>query len=235
VSSARRATKTDDADAMRRRAERTRLRAVASRFTVFLDRDGVFNVHSERGILHPTRLVWLPGARAAFARLNRPDVQTALCTNQPRVGALTATPGMVKRTNGHLRAGLAAAGGRLDHIEAAYAPPWWPHRRRKPRPGMLEDAAEWFAVQAAAGDAGTRDAHGRPFTAVDKARAVMVGDKPKDAQAGNAFGVPAILVATTYPRERLERAVAAHGLDAVVVADLAAAVDIVLKRAASRP
>lgn len=198
-----------------------RRKKVASRFTVFLDRDGVFNVHSERGILHPDRLHWLPGAREAFARLNRDDVQTSLCTNQPRVGALTATPGMVHRTNRHLRTGLAAAGGRLDHMEAAFAPPWWPQRRRKPRPGMLEDAAAWFAAtaQRAAG-----------FTPVDKARAVMIGDKPKDAQAGNAFGVPAILLATTYDRQKLDAAITRHGLNAVIADDLDGAVDIVLGR-----
>lgn len=214
--------------AARVRDERVRLRAAASRFTVFLDRDGVFNVHSEGGILHPARLVWLPGAREAFARLNRPDVQTSLCTNQPRVGALTATPAMVRRTNAHLAQGLVAAGGRLDHIEAAFAPPWWPHRRRKPRPGMLEDAAAWFAARSAAASQPAGD--GVRFTPVDKTRAVMVGDKPKDAQAGNAFGVPAILVATTYARSQLDDAVAAKGLDAVVADDLAAAVDLILAR-----
>ncbi len=182
-------------------------------FTVFLDRDGVFNVHSERGIVKPSQFTWLPGAREAFARLNRDDVQTCLCTNQPRVGLGLATPRMVRRMNGLLADGLAEAGGRLDHAEAAFAA--WPHRRRKPRPGMLEDGAAWL------------DKHRAP---VDKARAVMVGDKPKDAMAGNAFGVPAILLATTYSKEKLAEAVSKHGIDAIIVADLPAAVDEILRR-----
>jgi len=152
-------------------------------FTVFLDRDGVFNEHRPPGVVTVRRFRWLPGVREAFAKLNQDGVRTCLCTNQPMVGQLMATPGMVRRVNTHLKNGLEAAGGRLDHMEAAFAPAWSRHRRRKPNPGMLEDGAAWLA------------AHGAP---VDPSRAVMVGDTLKDAQAANAFGCRAVLVATTH-------------------------------------
>ncbi len=189
------------------------MNCVAERFTVFLDRDGVFDVMKVPGVVRVRDFEWIPGAREAFARLNRDDVQTTLCTNQPMVGHLMATPGMVRRVNAHLVDGLHAAGGRLDHVEAAHAPVWLPHRRRKPRPGMLEDAAAVFAAQ------------GHP---VDKSRAVMVGDTLKDAKAANAFGIQAILLQTTHP-DIGERAVQA-GIPALVRPDLGGAVEWVLEQ-----
>lgn len=187
-------------------------------FTVFLDRDGVFNVNPNVGLRFYRNLRWLPGAREAFARLNQPGIQTCLCTNQPWVGLLTATPGMIRRLHEAFKAELETNGGRLDRIEAAYAPAWLPHRRLKPRSGMLEDGAAAFA------------AAGRP---VDKSRAVMVGDKVKDAQAAAGFGVPCILLATTYDAESLRQRAARHGLAPAVVADLEAAVALILERTAS--
>lgn len=187
----------------------------AGRFTVFLDRDGVFNVHPRIGVRKWGDFHWLPGVKEAFARLNRADVQTALCTNQPQVSVGLVRRRTIEAIHRRMQEELAEAGGRLDHIEAAYLSTPLPSRRRKPGPGMLESAARHFAAQ------------GHP---VEKARAVMVGDKPKDAQAGNAFGVHALLLATTYDEATLRAVVEEEGLDATIVADLAAAVGWVLDR-----
>ncbi len=184
-------------------------------FTVFLDRDGVFNVHPPVAVRKWSQFEWLPGVPEAFARLNRPDVRTCLCTNQPTVGLLLSTPMMIWRVNETMAENLAHAGGRLDNIEAAFAPSYIKHRRRKPRPGMLEDGA-----QALGADGWT----------VDKSRAVMIGDNLKDAAAGNAFGIPGILLATTHDRASLEAGIARDGLDAIVVDGLPEAIDIVLAR-----
>jgi D-glycero-D-manno-heptose 1,7-bisphosphate phosphatase len=188
--------------------------AAPAKFTVFLDRDGVFNVNPALGVRLYRNLEWLPGAREAFARLNRPDVQTSLATNQPWVGLGTATPAMIHRLHARFQVELERHGGRLDHVEAAYANPLLRHRRTKPNPGMLEDGARALA------------ARGSP---VDKSRAVMVGDKIKDAQAAAAFGIPAILLATTYSAESLERRARTLGVPyAAIAPDLDAAVDLIL-------
>ncbi len=181
-------------------------------FTVFLDRDGVFCRLRIPGTTRWNDFEWLPGVKEAFAKLNRPDVQTCLCTNQPMVGLLLATPGQVRHVNGRMKEELEAAGGRMDNMEAAFAPTWLPHRRRKPRPGMLEDGAAKLPH------------------AVDKTRAVMIGDTLKDAQAAAAFGIPAILLATTYTEEQLRAKMADKGVEATVLADLPAAVDWILER-----
>lgn len=189
-------------------------RKPAQKFTVFLDRDGVFNKNPALGVRFYRNLRWLPGACEAFARLNRPGIQTSLATNQPWVGLLTATPGMMRRLHAQFKAELEAHGGRLDHIEMAFAPPFIGHRRNKPRPGMLEDGAAAFASEG---------------HFVDKARAVMVGDKLKDAQAAAAFRVPCILLATTSSAEHLERTARAKGVPyAAIAPDLAGAVDLIL-------
>jgi D-glycero-D-manno-heptose 1,7-bisphosphate phosphatase len=186
----------------------------AKPFTVFLDRDGVFNVNPRIGLRFYRNLRWLPGAREAFARLNRPGIQTSLATNQPWVGLLTATPGMIHRLHARFQAELERHGGRLDHIEAAFANPLLRHRRTKPKSGMLEDGAAAFASE------------GR---FVDKSRAVMVGDKLKDAQAAAGFGIPAILLATTYDAASLEARARRHGVPyAAIVPDLGVAVDLIL-------
>ncbi|HUR24495.1 MAG TPA: HAD-IIIA family hydrolase [Candidatus Thermoplasmatota archaeon] len=188
--------------------------AESGKFTVFLDRDGVFNVNPNVGLRSYRNLHWLPGAREAFARLNRPGIQTSLATNQPWVGLGTATPGMIHRLHARFQAELERHGGRLDHIEAAFAHPLLFHRRTKPRPGMLEDGAAAFASE------------GR---FVDKASAVMVGDKVKDAQAAAGFGIPAILLATTYDAATLEEKARRKGVPFVaIVPDLEAAVDLIL-------
>ena len=122
-----------------------------------------------------------------------------------------ATPGMVRRMNQHLKAGLEAAGGRLDNMEAAFAPTWLKHRRRKPRPGMLEDGAKKLP---------------RP---VSPARSVMIGDTLKDAEAGHAFGAKTILLATTHDEAWLRAQADEKGVHVdAFCPDLDAAIDVVL-------
>ncbi|MFO1533212.1 MAG: hypothetical protein ABR562_05890, partial [Thermoplasmatota archaeon] len=92
---------------------RPRPKAVRPPFTVFLDRDGVFNRNPKLAVVRKKGFVWLPGAREAFARLNRPGIQTCLATNQPFLG--TFTLGLrVGPVNRALKKHLEAAGGRLE-------------------------------------------------------------------------------------------------------------------------
>lgn len=189
-------------------------------FTVFLDRDGVLNADPGFGIRRASGYALLPGAAEAFARLKRAGLRTCLVTNQPWVGMLTATPGMIRRVHAEMQRQLAAAGaGGIDHIEAAYAPPlqrlrFGPFRRRKPNPGLLEATVRWI------------EGRGEAF---GKARAVMVGDTWRDAGAAQNFGVPCILLATTHARDELARRVEERGFRVPeIVPDFAAAVDRIL-------
>lgn len=179
--------------------------AAPAPFTVFLDRDGVLDVAPKALFVGSWRKWrWLPGAKEALARLNRPGLTVCLCTNQPYVGCGVLPRRRLQRLHAALLEDARAAGGRIDRIEVAE----WPLvRRSKPRPGMLEDG-------------------GRALGA-DPKRAVMVGDNLKDAQAAHAYGCRAILLATTHPRHVLERRLAAAGLVVPVVAGLPQAVDLI--------
>lgn len=187
-------------------------------FTVFLDRDGVFNRHPRLQVRRFERLEWLPGAAEAHARLKEAGLRTCLVTNQPGTGVGLSTPRMMRRLHERFQQHLAAAGAPLDRIEMALAPPGLGHRRRKPRAGMLEDAADAF----------------RQEEGFDARRAVMVGDKPRDAAAAHAFGIPAILLATTLDAATLERRCRKEGTPFLAIAeDLPTAVDLVLELAGS--
>ncbi len=188
-------------------------RPVLDPFTVFLDRDGVFNTHPKVAVKSFEDFPWLPDAKEAFSRLNRPGIRTCLATNQPTVGMGITRRRTIERLHAQFQEALHEAGGRLDRIEASYGVV---SRRRKPNPGMLIDAAKAFELE------------GHP---VNKSRAVMVGDKPKDAQAAARFGIPAILVATTHSRADLHEKINKLRLeDVCIVADLMEAVDEIYNR-----
>ncbi|MHB8634588.1 MAG: HAD-IIIA family hydrolase [Thermoplasmatota archaeon] len=182
-------------------------------FTVFLDRDGVFDVSPRLVIMHWGQWKWIPGAREAFARLNLPHIRTCLATNQPYVGMGLLPARRLSAMHDRMRAELEAAGGRLDHVEVAGSPWPVPSRRRKPAAGLLAAGARHLT------DGGW---------AFDKKRAVMVGDLPKDAAAARRFGIEAILVATTHTRAWLQDHAARLGPGVQVADDLEDAVQRIL-------
>lgn len=150
--------------------------------TVFLDRDGTINLKAVEGdyIRTPDRMVLLPRAAAAVARLNRAGVRTVLVTNQRWLSAPDADPSLFHATQARLTELLATEGARLD---AAYVCPHAARfcRCRKPAPGMLRRAAEEQAL--------------------DLRQSVMVGDALSDMEAGRAAGAGTILLGapTTSP------------------------------------
>ncbi len=185
------------------------------RFTVFLDRDGVLNVDPRWAVFKPKRVALLPGASEALARLNRSDIQVAVCTNQPFLSSGLLTRKQLRRIHDRLLE-LLGPNCRIDRFEAAAAPGGLGHRRRKPKPGLLEDAARFFA------------ARGSP---VDKSRAIMVGDRVTDLGAATNFGIPCILLTTGADETTLREQAKEKGwTPADVVPDFAAAVKAIEAR-----
>ncbi len=54
---------------------------------------------------------------------------------------------------------------------------------------------------------------------VDRDRAFMIGDTIKDAKAAAAFGIPCILLATTYSRPLLEEKLSKQGVSVFAIDD----------------
>jgi len=187
---------------------------------VFLDRDGVINVDSDL-IKHPDELVLVPGAAAAIHALNQSDLIAVVVTNQSVVARNLTDEAGVDRIHARMERLLADEAGAF--VDAIYYCPHHPHGGfpeenpaykiecscRKPKPGMLLAAADRFNI--------------------DLISSYLVGDSPRDIEAGQAAGVAATLRVRT-----------GHGLKpstaapTVQVDDLSAAVAWILEREKSR-
>ncbi|WP_119418321.1 D-glycero-alpha-D-manno-heptose-1,7-bisphosphate 7-phosphatase [Desertibaculum subflavum] len=171
---------------------------------VLLDRDGVLNENRDDYVKSPGELVMLPGAAQAVARLNGAGHHVAICTNQSAVGRGIVQPAMLERIHETLREHLARAGARIDLLLACTDPPWAASDRRKPGPGMLQEAMRQFRV-------GPHDT-------------VMIGDDLVDLQAAMRAGIRRILVRTGKGRKTQAAGIPAEVLPVAVHDDLAAAV-----------
>lgn len=187
---------------------------------VFLDRDGVINVDSDL-IKHPDELTLIPGAAEAIRQLNHSQFITVVVTNQSVVARNLTDEAGVDRIHARMERLLADEAGAF--VDAIYYCPHHPNGGfpeenpaykvdcscRKPKPGMLLAAAQRFNI--------------------DMASSYMVGDSPRDIEAGQAAGVAATVRVRT-----------GHGLKpcaaepSVHVDDIAAAVAWIMEREKSR-
>jgi D-glycero-D-manno-heptose 1,7-bisphosphate phosphatase len=175
---------------------------------VLLDRDGVLNENRDDYVKSPAELVMLPGAAEAVARLNAAGHRVAVCSNQSAVGRGIVAPAMLERIHETLRDNLARAGARLDALLHCPDPPWAASDRRKPGPGMLQEAMRQFRV-------GPHDC-------------VMIGDDLVDLQAAARAGIRRILVRTGKGRKTQAAGIPPEVLPVTVHEDLAAAVAALL-------
>ena len=177
---------------------------------VFLDRDGTLNV--ERYYLHdPEALEITPGTGPALRRLIDSGFELIIITNQSGIGRGYYTESDMHAVNDKLAAELAEDG--VEFLKVYYAPeaPDQDSPGRKPSPKFLHDAAKEFDI--------------------DLAESFMVGDKIADLECGWNAGVKnSILVRTGYGAE-LEKSEPEVVVKAVIVDDVAGAVDWILKNA----
>jgi D-glycero-D-manno-heptose 1,7-bisphosphate phosphatase len=153
------------------------------RRAIFLDRDGT--ILEEVGYLnHLSRFHLLPGAAAGIRRLNLAAVPVIVVTNQSGVARGFFPEEMVHRVHEKMARELAAAGAHADGIY------YCPHGAddecdcRKPRTGMLEQAAREHQLELKG--------------------SWMVGDKYDDVVMGHRAGCRTVLVMTGYGRGEYE-------------------------------
>lgn len=185
---------------------------------ILLDRDGVINCNRCDHVKTWDEFQFLPGALSALARLARLELPVIVISNQGAIGRGLMTGAAADEINRLMIAEVCLAGGRIDDVL------YCPHRPeegcacRKPRPGLLLQAAERWRL--------------------DLAASVLIGDAEADIVAAQSAGCRPLLVLTGRGTEQLA-AMRAAGRDGFAVADnLLAAVDWLsasLDPAPSRP
>ena len=142
---------------------------------VFLDRDGVLNRRSsvKRYVTTPQELALLPGTREGLSLLSAHGYGIVIVTNQQGVARGQLSSEVLAAVHDELRRQVSGAATFLDILVC-------PHSEfegcpcRKPRPGMLLEAARRHAIPLA--------------------RTFFVGDNPTDVAAGHAAGTRTIYV-----------------------------------------
>jgi histidinol-phosphate phosphatase family protein len=147
---------------------------------VFLDRDGTINIERHH-LTSVEGMELLPGAAEGIRMLNRVGVPVVVISNQPAVGRGECLPETLGAINRRMVELLAANGAALDGI---YICPHLPEDNcacRKPKTGLIEDAARALATSPAG--------------------SFLVGDKCSDVQAGLITGAITFLVRTGHGLE----------------------------------
>ncbi|MCF3627993.1 HAD family hydrolase [Thalassospiraceae bacterium LMO-SO8] len=151
---------------------------------VFLDRDGVLSRSDVRGgkPYAPARLEdfeMLPDAPGALRNLKQDGYTLIVVTNQPDVGNGLVDRAVVERMNARLTGALP-----IDSVKVCYHGQAEGCACRKPKPGMLLDAADELGI--------------------DLAASFMVGDRWSDIDAGRAAGCRTVFIDRGYGERRPE-------------------------------
>jgi D-glycero-D-manno-heptose 1,7-bisphosphate phosphatase len=173
------------------------------RKAVFLDRDGVIAIPEFRDgrsfaarTLAQFRLY--PEASPSLHKLKRAGFLLAVVTNQPDVGH-----GLIRRCEVDAMHAIIARELPVDLIKACFHQQSDGCQCRKPKPGMLLEAAEELGI--------------------DLSRSFMVGDRASDVEAGRAAGCTTVFIDLGY-----DAGLAPQKADHVA-ASIAQAADIILK------
>jgi len=170
---------------------------------VFLDRDGVINRTIVRnGLPYPphnlAELEVLPGVAESLRRLREAHYYLIVVTNQPDVARGTQTKETVEAIHNFLKAQLPIHDFRVCyHDDSANC------HCRKPKPGMILDAAEVYDI--------------------DLSQSFLVGDRWRDIEAGSRAGCKTIFIDYHYSEPN-------HSQPDIVLHSLAEAADWILDK-----
>lgn len=152
--------------------------------TLFLDRDGVINVHRPNDYVKSTEeFVFIDGVLEALQQLAQWFLHIIIVTNQRGVGKKIMSRNDLEDIHQTMMKEIETHGGRIDHIYIStdIDPNAW---NRKPNIGMLQQA--------------TTD-----FPNIDYAKSWMVGDSFTDLRFAEDAGIPFALVGDKYTSEEI--------------------------------
>lgn len=141
-----------------------------SKPAIFLDRDGVLNVYLPGDyVKSPAELELLPGVGEAVQQLNQAGYPVFIISNQQGVAKGLMTEDDLKAVDTTLVEGLGRDGGQVVRSYYCTEPSSAKSEFRKPRPGMILQAAREHYL--------------------DLAGSIFIGDTETDAAAARAAGV----------------------------------------------
>ncbi|MGC8568943.1 MAG: D-glycero-alpha-D-manno-heptose-1,7-bisphosphate 7-phosphatase [Nitrososphaeria archaeon] len=149
---------------------------------VFLDRDGVicYDVHY---MSSPDQFVLMPGVGEGIRRLRELGFLIIVVTNQSGLRRGLITEENLKRIHERMISELSKYGAAVDDIFVCPCLPEENCECRKPKPGMILEAARKHSI--------------------DLRSSYMIGDQQTDADAGKAAGCKTILI-TEDPNARAD-------------------------------
>jgi D-glycero-D-manno-heptose 1,7-bisphosphate phosphatase len=152
---------------------------------LFLDRDGVIIENRANYVRSWSDVSFYPKSLETLVQVSRFPVKIVIVTNQSAVGRGLISMDVARQINTRLEEMITKAGGRVDGI---YMCPHHPEDGcdcRKPRPGMLLQAAGELSL--------------------DLKRSALVGDALTDLLAAEAAGVPVRFLVRTGRGQRQEK------------------------------
>lgn len=147
--------------------------AAAAARPVILDRDGTV-VIDRHYLDDPAQLCFLPGAVDGLRVLSDGGHRIILVTNQSGVGRGRFTLERMQQVNQRLIEMVASAGARIDAIYSCPHDPAADCPCRKPKPGLVLEAAREFGFEPA--------------------HCIVIGDKSTDVELGRRVGATTMLV-----------------------------------------
>ena len=175
---------------------------------IFLDRDGVICENRPDHVKSWGEFRFLPGTIPGLAQLARTDFASVVVTNQAAINRGIVTASTVTGIHDRMASEVRRAGGRIDRV---YICPHRPDEEcscRKPRPGMLVQAAVDMSI--------------------DLKRSYLIGDATTDMQAGLAMGCQCFMVLTGRGLKQSPKAMMDVQSDFRFARDLQHAIEMIL-------
>lgn len=176
---------------------------------IFLDRDGVINRERADYVKTWQEFEFLPGALTALRTLATLNLPLLVISNQSAIGRGLVRLDDVEQIHQKAMQQILAAGGRIDEF---FICPHHPDAQcfcRKPKPGLLLDAARKYRL--------------------DLRQCLFIGDAVTDFEAAQAAGCQAILVESGRQGPHLYDRLGAEA-QVRIVKDLSAAVAFIASK-----
>ena len=154
---------------------------------IALDRDGVINQDSPSYIKSPDEWEAIPGSLEAIAKLNQSGYKVIVVTNQSGIARGYYDLETLDAIHKKMLDQVTKAGG---HIEQIFFCPHGPQDNcdcRKPKPGMLLQAAKKFKISPQ--------------------EILMIGDSIRDIEAAKNCGATALFIASKEKPKDLQTAI----------------------------